>query len=57
MGCGNLPAMESRSLLCLLAAVMLAGCSPQDTAKGSVLNRGNGPDIKSLDPAFVTGSW
>ncbi len=38
------------------AAVLLFGCSPPKDA-GPVLNRGNGPDIKSLDPAFIQGNW
>jgi oligopeptide transport system substrate-binding protein len=50
--------MESRHIFrCLAAAVLLAGCSPESDVQGPVLNRGNGPDIKSLDPAFVQGSW
>ncbi|MGA7710945.1 MAG: peptide ABC transporter substrate-binding protein [Rhizomicrobium sp.] len=32
-------------------------CSPAKDSPGPVLNRGNGPDIKSLDPAFVQGTW
>lgn len=31
---------------------------PDDLPQGAVvLNRGNGPDIKSLDPAYVEGNW
>ena len=48
--------MESRRLLLVVAAALQVGCSPPPQ-KGPVLNRGNGPDIKSLDPAFVQGTW
>jgi oligopeptide transport system substrate-binding protein len=48
--------MESGRVLLAIAAAVLVGCSPPPD-KGPVLNRGNGPDIKSLDPAFVQGTW
>jgi len=51
--------MEPGKALTILAAaaLLLLGCSRSDEARGPVLNRGNGPDIKSLDPAFVQGTW
>lgn len=51
--------MESGRIFRILvaAALIAAGCSPQNDVKGPVLNRGNGPDIKSLDPAYVQGTW
>ena len=52
--------MESgHTVRIILAAAILTlfGCSPSDDTSGPVLNRGNGPDIKSLDPAFITGVW
>ncbi len=50
--------MESGLTRTILAAatVLLFGCSPHEDT-GPVLNRGNGPDIKSLDPAFIQGTW
>ncbi|MDE2183359.1 MAG: peptide ABC transporter substrate-binding protein [Alphaproteobacteria bacterium] len=49
--------MDSGRIILAAAAVLLLGCSPAPQDKGPVLNRGNGPDIKSLDPAFVQGTW
>jgi oligopeptide transport system substrate-binding protein len=50
--------MESgRTIALALAAAILLGCSPSSGEKQPVLNRGNGPDIKSLDPAYVTATW
>ncbi|MBU6299385.1 MAG: peptide ABC transporter substrate-binding protein [Alphaproteobacteria bacterium] len=50
--------MESGPVRTVLAAaaVFLVGCSPPKDA-GPVLNRGNGPDITSLDPAYIRGNW
>lgn len=40
------------------ALLGLAACSPPGPPAGTVvLNRGNGPDIKSLDPAYIDGTW
>jgi oligopeptide transport system substrate-binding protein len=39
------------------ALLLLLGCSRHDDNSGPTLNRGNGPDITSLDPAFVRGTW
>jgi oligopeptide transport system substrate-binding protein len=40
---------------------LLSSCAREDRARlthpASVLNRGNGPDISSLDPHFITGNW
>ena len=37
---------------------MLAACSPSGSDEHLlVLNRGNGSDVKSLDPAFIQGNW
>jgi oligopeptide transport system substrate-binding protein len=40
--------------VCLVS--ILAACSPSDN-QGVVLNRGNGAEIKSLDPAFIEGNY
>lgn len=37
-------------------AIFCVGCSPP-TNQGVVLNRGNGAEIKSLDPAFIEGNY
>lgn len=49
--------MDSGRLLLAIVAALLLGCSPPPHETGRTLNRGNGPDIKSLDPAFVQGLW
>ena len=40
---------------------LLSACSRTErgklTHRPDVLNRGNGPDISSLDPHFITGNW
>ena len=47
-----------RRLAVILAALATLACSPAGSPPGTVvLNRGNGPDIKSLDPAFIEGTW
>lgn len=47
-----------RALAAIVAALTLLACSPAGPPPGTiVLNRGNGPDIKSLDPAFIEGTW
>src|SRR5262249_31319185 len=47
--------------IAMTAATLIAACSPKANARlthaPDVLNRGNGPDIASLDPHFVTGNW
>jgi oligopeptide transport system substrate-binding protein len=40
----------------LFAFAALAACSPPKD-EGVVLNRGNGAEIKSLDPAFIEGNY
>jgi oligopeptide transport system substrate-binding protein len=51
-------------LLALAAAatLFLAACSPAPntprlTHDATILNRGNGADISSLDPHYITGNW
>ena len=47
-----------RALAFAAACLALFACSPAGPPPGTaVLNRGNGPDIKSLDPAFIEGNW
>ena len=42
----------------VLFALSLIACSPSGPPPGTiVINRGNGPDIRSLDPAFISGTW
>jgi oligopeptide transport system substrate-binding protein len=42
-----------------LAIVALSGaCAPRSRYAGqTIINRGNGPDVKSLDPAYIDGNW
>jgi oligopeptide transport system substrate-binding protein len=54
--------MAGRRALRLLALIscvaVVCGCSRAGPHKGAVvLNRANGPDIKSLDPAYIDGQW
>ncbi len=44
-----------RTVAVCLAAIATA-CSPSEN-QGVVLNRGNGAEIKSLDPAFIEGNY
>ena len=45
-------------LWALALGAMLAACSPSGSDEHLlVLNRGNGSDVKSLDPAFIQGNW
>lgn len=47
-----------RALVLAFAALTVAACGPSGPPPGTVvINRGNGPDIRSLDPAFVSGTW
>ncbi len=46
----------------VVVALALAACSPASnvprlTHDATVLNRGNGADVSSLDPHYVTGNW
>ncbi len=46
------------ALLMSLTALVASACSPAGPPPGTVvINRGNGPDIRSLDPAFISGTW
>lgn len=55
--------MRTPVLRLLLAAALLGlmGCGPPYVAKLAhpvdVLNRGNGADVSSLDPDYITGNW
>jgi len=49
--------MPYRLVAAASIAAVLAACSPSVPQGSTTLNRGNGPDIKSLDPAFVEGNW
>lgn len=45
-------------LVLTCAALAVAACGPSGPPPGTVvINRGNGPDIRSLDPAFISGTW
>lgn len=60
--CSRVGRCGGRLAVCALVFVFLAlseaACIPNDLPQRAVtLNRGNGPDIKSLDPAFIEGSW
>ena len=47
-----------RVIAITLLSLLILACSPSGPPPGTVvLNRGNGPDIKSLDPAFIEGIW
>ncbi len=53
---------DRRSVLRLIAlsttSLVAFSCAPPPPPPGTiVLNRGNSSDIKSLDPAFIDGSW
>ena len=48
----------SRTLLALGVIALLGACAPRrDHGGQTVINRGNGPDLKSLDPAYIDGNW
>src|SRR5258708_5401787 len=51
----------TRALAAGSALTFMASCTRRDRARlthaANVLNRGNGSDISSLDPHFVTGNW
>ncbi len=54
--CGGKSALLA--LVLSLTALGTMACSPAGPPPGTVvLNRGNGPDIRSLDPAFISGTW
>lgn len=47
-----------RSIVFAFLAFLETACIPDDLPQHAVtLNRGNGPDVKSLDPAFAIGLW
>ena len=49
---------HSRILGVVSLALCLLACSPSGPPPGTVvLDRGNGPDIRSLDPAYIDGNW
>jgi oligopeptide transport system substrate-binding protein len=45
-----------RWFVAVAACLVVGACSPPDN-QGVVLNRGNGSEIKSLDPAFIEGNY
>ena len=50
--------MKISHLAAALLAVSLAACSQSAPKNGPMtLNRGNGAEIKSLDPDFIDGTW
>ncbi|HEX4532667.1 MAG TPA: peptide ABC transporter substrate-binding protein [Rhizomicrobium sp.] len=49
--------MTSFRLGALALGLLLAACSPPSDQHLTTLDRGNGSDIKSLDPAFIQGNW
>ena len=48
----------SRAILALGAVALLGACAPHHNhGEETFINRGNGPDLKSLDPAYIDGNW
>ncbi|MDE2466614.1 MAG: peptide ABC transporter substrate-binding protein [Alphaproteobacteria bacterium] len=46
------------SLFALSVLATMGACAPRSKSAGlTVINRGNGPDLKSLDPAYIDGNW
>jgi oligopeptide transport system substrate-binding protein len=48
--------MRCSRTVAICFSVVIAACSPPED-RGVVLNRGNGSEIKSLDPAFIQGNF
>ena len=47
-----------RSFAIAAVAFAVLACSPDGPPPGTIVfNRSNGPDIRSLDPAYISGTW
>ncbi|HEV2563220.1 MAG TPA: peptide ABC transporter substrate-binding protein [Rhizomicrobium sp.] len=50
--------MRYLRVFAVLATAMLMACSPSSGTKSAMtLNRGNGGEVKSLDPDYIDGTW
>lgn len=49
--------LRLRTLAVIIFAGLAAACSPDNSHEGVVLNRGNGFEPKSLDPAQIDAMW